>query len=196
MLSLDTLAALEEKLRTAGVRVDAWTQPGLGVDEIHQQVSKLDIRLPDEAVLWWSWRDGETEQGWGKVLPPWRRFASLEDALATYHRVREIAVNSAPAHPSEDPDELWAPTWFPLSDEQTKLVVDCSVAPGQPTPIRSHDFENLREENEQVIAASLGDVVERWCAAIDDGIWEWDASATRWWPHWDRLDDPLLSRLT
>jgi hypothetical protein len=196
MLTTSTLSSLEDRLRAVGVRLDTWTQPGLDPEEIRQRMATLDIRLPDEAVLWWSWRNGETPEGWGKVLPQWQRFASLDDAISTYRRVREIAVNTAPDDPSEDPNELWEPTWFPMSDHKIKLVVDCSVAHGEPTLIRNHGWESMRAENEKVVAASFGDVVSQWCAAIDNGVWEWDARAARWWPHWDRLDDPLLSRLT
>lgn len=193
-LTADRVQALEERLRSAGVQLDAWSQPGLGVDAIEQRVAPLGLRLPDEATVWWAWRNGETKTGWAKVLPEWRRFASLEQAIATYEQVRRVAAEDG--DPSVHPDEQWRPAWFPLSDHKSTLVLDCSVAPGEPSPVRVHNFEDTIEEHETIRASSFGDVVALWCTAIDTGVWEWDASAEKWWPHWERLDDFGLSALT
>src|SRR6476619_3608054 len=128
LLDASLVGRLAAAPRGVGVRLDEWSQPGLGVAEIDAQMAVLGLRLPDEAVLWWSWRDGETRSGWGKVLPQWRRFASLEEVTRVYQEAIRAAVDIAPEFPSEDPEELWQPNWFPLSDDKTKLVVDCSVA--------------------------------------------------------------------
>ncbi|HEX3510853.1 MAG TPA: hypothetical protein VHT27_07115 [Solirubrobacteraceae bacterium] len=183
------LDALERRLGLLSIPVDVWTNPGLSEDEAQTTMAPLGLRLPEEALTWWGWRNGANDEGWSKVLPQWREFISLERAVTEYRQAREIALSVAPDHPHGDPNILWSPEWFPLDDQRGQLVMDCSVGPGEATPIRVHNWEAMDEENAQVEAASLGAVVELWCRAIDVGAWEWDATASRWWPHWDLLGE-------
>jgi hypothetical protein len=187
MLDRDLLGELDDRLSRL-IPLDDWTNPGLSEDEARDLVAPLGWRLPDEALAWWGWRNGANEAGREKVLPPWRNFVSLREAVAVYEQAQRIARDVAPSHPHEDPFTLWRPEWFPLDDTPGKVVVDCLTEPGAPTPVRLHSFEAMDEENHALIADSLGVVVEGWCHALDVGAWEWDPGAGRWWPHWERLD--------
>jgi cell wall assembly regulator SMI1 len=186
-LDHELLAGLEERLLSQGIPVDDWTHPGLSSEEVHERTAAIGLRLPDEALAWWGWRNGANDAGWGKVLPRWRDFLSLERAIKEYKQSLRVAADSAPDHPHGDPNRLWRPEWFPLDDDPGQVVIDCGGAREAPIPIRRHSWEAMDEENEPVRAASFGDLVELWCRAIDVGAWEWDADAGKWWPHWERL---------
>jgi hypothetical protein len=67
---------------------------------------------------------------------------------------------------------------LPLLGPQHPLVIDCSVARDQPTPLRMVDLADPEEP--PVEARSLGEVVQLWSNALDRGLWKWDAAKQGW----------------
>lgn len=187
LLTETLLRALEERLLGLGVPLEEWTNPGLTPEEVAKICGPAGVALPAEAVTWWCWRNGAVDLGQQHLLPGGRRFASLTDAIFQYQEARDVAVGGARHHPHHDPDRIWPPEWFPLDKEPQHLVVDCSVAYGEPTPIRRHSFEAELSESAVVRARSFGELVSWWCSAIDGGGWSVNA-AGEWVVDADRLD--------
>jgi cell wall assembly regulator SMI1 len=180
MLTLAQLAEYADVMRECGVPFDKRIAPGLSQDEIDATTQPQGLTLPDEARLWWSWRNGQIDGGWG--LFPSFRPASLFEAVKHYHFMRMIAANIAEPglEGRETANQLYAPEWFPLDAEKSTTVVDCSVPPGQPTPIRRVSFEGQTEEYWPPRARSLGEAVQWWTNAMNTGAVVWRADEQLW----------------
>src|ERR1700742_4222866 len=77
-----------------GAPVVEHLRPGLANIQIARMVEQLELRLPAEAVAWWSWRDGvapvhERTMG-GAVF----EFLPLQEAVDLYRVQRRIAVQA------------------------------------------------------------------------------------------------------
>jgi hypothetical protein len=194
-LDLQLLHVYEERLRSVGAPVAEWVRPGLTAEQIEETVAPLGLRLPAEARVWWEWHDGATVEGRERLLGPSNECLTLEDAMEVYQECRATAEETAGAWPENDPDFLWSPAWFPVSGWQLPIVVDCSVADYQSTPIRFVDWQNV-DRFFQTRAGSLGQMVSWWIEAIDVGAWEWSGADRQWLSHdlpeWAQRTNPLI----
>ncbi len=109
------------------------------------------------------------------------RFLSLAEAVETYREFRQIVINSVePGVPGlEDPDVRWAPSWLPIHGPQHPVVIDCSVAEGDPTPVRVIDLADI-EGSPKPRAFSMGEMVCSWIEALKAGAWQWDGANSKW----------------
>lgn len=190
------LNAFEGRLRSQGLRVDEWAKPGLKVDDIEVVLAPLGLRLPVEGRAWWQWCNGTIPQGQERLFGPWKTYLSLSDAVAVYRESRSVAKETAEAWPQNDPDFLWNPAWLPIKGPQLPIVIDCSVADGQPTPVRFIDWQNVDGFLEPR-AESFGQMVSWWIDAIDCGAWCWSPERNQWDTHdellaWELRTNPLV----
>jgi hypothetical protein len=188
LLDVAILNGYEERLRFLGIPLDEWTNPGLKRDEMEEVLAPLDVRLPVEGLVLWGWHNGATRKGREKLFGPGRECLSLGEAIAVYHQLRTIAEQTTGAWPQNDPDFLWNSAWIPITGPQHPLVIDCSVAADEPTPIRVIDWQNV-DGFFKPRAESLGQMVSWWIEAIDCGAWRWDPERNQWNTH-----DELLER--
>jgi cell wall assembly regulator SMI1 len=181
MLTQSQLQRLEMLWAEQSAPIASHLRPGLSVEEMGAIVAPLGFGLPTEAQTWWGWHDGVEESEVGVIGGPHLRFISLKDAVAQYHSSRALAEGAA-LGPGEA-DRIWHPSWFPISDTGSGGVVacDCSVAPGSPTPIRMVHWGH-KEDSDEPVADTFGEVVSWWIAAIERGAWWYDAGAGRWGP--------------
>jgi hypothetical protein len=189
LLDMTLLATYEERLRGLGVPVDLWGAPGLANNEIEESLAPLELILPIEGRVWFGWHNGGVGEGADFLLGPYgERFLTLEKAVDTYHEFREIAQSLVEPGVAglDDPHTRWHPAWFPLVGPQKPVVIDCSVAEGDPTPVRIVDLADV-EGSPQPRAPSMGQMVAWWIRAIDGGAWSWDRTHGRWQTHRERL---------
>jgi hypothetical protein len=190
ILDADMLSALEERLRAQDAPVVHSMRPGLTEPEINKVLAPLGLRLPIEARLWWGWHDGAKYPR--HELIPGQPFLSLAEAVDSYLLGRTIAKQVAEPDllpPMNDPDFRWNPAWLPITgDRGHPTVIDCSVAEGEPTPLRVIDGQDV-DGFFKPKAPSLGQMVTWWIQTLDEGICRWDRQNQRWENHWERLDD-------
>jgi hypothetical protein len=192
LLDAQLLHTYEERLRAQGLPFDEWVRPGLRGDEMDTVLAPLGLRLPSEARTWWGWHDGENPTARNDLLGPSTEFLSLAESVRQYGQSRGIAERTAKQDPPpwDDPDFAWNPAWLPISRPGHPVVIDCSVAEDDPTPIRYIDWQNV-DSFFLPKAQSLGQMVTWWIEAIDVGAWEWSHKDQRWFSHNDRLEPPL-----
>jgi hypothetical protein len=183
-LTLELLSSLEDRWRSQGARVVERLRPGLTRSEQEGTLSSLALVLPDEGTLWWEWHDGAmTPDGNYELLGPDLPFLPLAKSVEWYREFRAIAEE-------ENADADWPPEWFPLTtSSQGPIVIDCSIGPGRPTPIRKIDWANApsTESLAEPRASSLGELVRWWIDALDVGAWRYDAAVGRWDYDWTLL---------
>jgi hypothetical protein len=181
LLDLAMLYAYEERLRTQGLPVGRWLKPGLTDEEMDEIVAPLGLSLPTEGRVWWGWHDGETVEGRDKVIRPWRSFLSLAESVRVYRELRSMAEELVEPDipPLDDADYRWNPTWLPITGIQLPFVIDCSVAEGEPTPIRCIDWQDVDGFFEPR-AGSFGQMIIWWMSAIDSGAWRWNPERNQW----------------
>jgi hypothetical protein len=182
--------ALLDNLHGRWVRADLpcvpHLRPGLSDEEIERVLGARGLRLPIEGQRWWAWHDGvAADAGVSRRITRSFDFLPLEEVAARYDWLRQIAAESAeearPEHAFQD--HWWAPQLWPIlvKGHQT-VTLDCSVAPGAPSPVRHHEMADLGYGVPEPKADSLGGVVEWWLEAWDRGLYDYSAAEGRWLP--------------
>lgn len=140
--------------------------PGLSDTEIDAVLEPLGIDLPEEARVWWRWRNGtDPSAPAGKTLFGDRHFLSLQQNVEYY----------------EDLNAIWE------DDGYTKLL-----QPVDQKPYIFFDCRGLRDASVPVLwtediypleafAPSIGSLIRRWIEVLnsgnitvaDDGIWDY-----------------------
>jgi cell wall assembly regulator SMI1 len=195
LLGEEQLLRFEALLREHDVPIDEWTRPGLDDADIDLAISPLGLRLPREARIWWRWRDGTIYGGQRKLPGPWYMALSIEGAVDQYLQLRQVAKNSAPDWPQNDPDIIWSPSWLPIIRTAQPIAIDCSVPLDAPTPVLHVDFTDLDRSLQPRFnvprASSLGEMVGWWIMALETDIWYWDESDGWWRTRRERLASAL-----
>jgi hypothetical protein len=178
ILDVELLEAYAHRMRALGCPFDERSAPGLSQHEIEALMEPLQLELPDEARTWWGWRNGQADRRAGLFFPGFTPY-SLADAAGEYQLMRKVAAETAEpgVEGRETADELWDAGWFPIDGESDHMVIDCSVAKGEPTPVRLITW-TLKTKGPW--AASLGDAVTAWCDRMDSGSIVWDAARQLW----------------
>lgn len=184
------LQRFEMALRAHNVPFDEWTCPGLGDADIDTAIEPLGLSLPREVRVWWRWCNGTIHGGRRKLPGPWSEALSIKGAVTQYQEARQVAENTAPDWPHEDPDIIWPPSWLPIVGTTQPIAVDCSVPEDAPTPVLRIDWSD-HEHSRQPRARSLGDMVSWWIAALESGAWYWSDEDGWWRTNRERLDPKL-----
>lgn len=185
MLTEPMLERLFEGWRHAGAPIVQSLRPGLDEREIDATTSELRLRLPVEARTWWAWHDGASSTMTSHALGLGFLYLPLSKAVALYRQWRAIAhesVDPASLDPERDADDIWHPSWFPISKggDGTTVACDCSVDEGAPSPIRSVHWSKRVGRSAVPVADSLGTVVSWWIEALEDGTWTYDHKRQGW----------------
>jgi hypothetical protein len=189
LLDAGLMMRYESALRGQTVPVDEWRKPPLADGERAHMLAKLGLDLPIEGEVWWGWHDGAIGDGRRKLFGPYQECLSLEGAVAQFRQSRSIAERIAADSPPplDDPDRAWDPAWLPIKGEGHPVVIDCSVGPGQPSPVRFIDWQNV-DGFRIPQALSLGRMILWWIEALESGAWRWDNNETAWRVEEDLLD--------
>ena len=190
ILDAALLAEYEAKLRQQGVPLEDWGHAGISPQRQHEVLEPLRLRLPAEAQTWWSWHNGSPGYGLAKLAAPLgERLLTIEQAVDVYREYRQLAVELAEPDIPElaNPDDRWHPQWLPITGRQTPIAIDCSEPTRPTTPIRRIDLQHVAQSH-AIAAASLGQMVAWWIAAIDSGAWRWDQDKAEWIVDAYRLD--------
>lgn len=199
MLSGGLLNQLEEHWRRQRAPLLEHLRPGLTDSEADSLTAPLGLHLPVEARIWWGWHDGVSADvlpGYGRTIGgPGFQFLPLKEAVAVYVRWRKLAGELAgdfvgdPRVQLADQDYWWPPSWFPITSASNgdTVACDCSVAEGDPTPIRVIVAEEMGADREPAVD-SFGQMIDWWIEALDLGAWRYDPDAARWNYDYKRLD--------
>lgn len=175
------LRELEDCWRDQDLPLVQRLQPGLSHEQIDALTAPLGLRLPTEALLWWTWRDGAVAEDLAieRELGPGFEFLPLAQAVEQCVFQRKLAAEfgESPA----DAEFWWHTSWFPITHRGGAVACDCSVAKGAPTPIFSPFSHDLDVDGRTHPAAlSFGQMVRWWIEAFEEGIWRYDAIARSW----------------
>jgi hypothetical protein len=168
VLDQNLLDELESRWRRQGAAIVERLRPGLTKTEMDVVTEPLGIRLPREARRWWGWHDGATDERpfSGYQLGPGRNFQSLEESVAFTMETWEITGSSKRI-----------PGWLQLTSGPPSLTIDCAVPEAAPVPVYAVEWEDWPTSPS---LASLGDLVQTWIAALDEGFWRWNAETGQW----------------
>jgi hypothetical protein len=195
LLNEDVMAAFDAVLSERAPAVRAGLQPGLDADAIRAGFASASIEPPQEALVWWGHFNGPRPDVLDHPLQllPNVEVLSLATALRVYAQQRRVAHDLGRSWAAMDPDAFWAPTWMPILGIATggDLALDCRGAPDEPCPVRVvfADEASLPEHG-QVVAPSLGTLIERATAGLGQSPLRYDANRSGWVPQdaWTELD--------
>jgi hypothetical protein len=182
LLDAELLHQLERALQAHGVPIPAASRPGLSVDVMRDLGTRHGIRLPQEALTWWGWRDLR-----GLRLLSAHQYLPLAVALDQYRRRRdqakEAATEPGTAVLLRDPDIWWHHSWVPLfatGGGQT-VTLDCDVPDDAPSPIRNIDWERISEDDyDWPIADSLAAHLAGCLETLETGRYTYHAAWGVW----------------
>jgi len=171
----ELLIGLEEELRKQGVPVDEYLRPGVPPAEVSAGFTECGLVAPEEAVVWFGWRDGPNRTpNSHKVMPMFLSW-SLAECVAAY-----VDPNG---HPKGDEDWQWDPAWIQIMGDANGLAISCA-APADRAPLvraLSWDWEfgtqPLQTLNQ---AVSLCTPVAWWVDALQHGWYHWNSDAHAW----------------
>jgi cell wall assembly regulator SMI1 len=194
LLTEQMLEALEARWREHGAAITQDLRPGLTAAGMQAATEPLGLTLPTEARVWWGWHDGTASTTGTSALGLDLLYLPLATALALYGKQLSIAERVAAGPDPLKPEDVWPPTWLPLSTKGNgaMMVCDCAVAEGVATPIR-HFHHEFHDQSRTPVADSLGTVVLWWIDALDQGAWTYDRELPRWEEHPERLEDRRLA---
>jgi hypothetical protein len=189
VLTLGLLDEYEHRLGALGVPIAAAFAPGLNDSEIDAGTAALPLELSAEGRVWWGWHNGtlpdrDPRDG---MLNPGCYLLSLEQAVAAYDQNRALAEERT--RDEGNPDVWWNPRWIPLLEPDVGATVacDCSIAPGEPSPLYVVWWKLPDYDKPPRRADSVGQMVEWWLEALDTGIWRYDRATRRWQRDWQAV---------
>ena len=178
----ELLAEYESLLSQYTPKDLAQLRPGLPEKRIRDLFRTLELEAPDEAIVWWGWRNG-TDPVHNLRTRPY----PLETAVADYQQERL----------ADDPtDDGWLRGWLPVLGDSPwdSTAMDCNPS-HDPPRIRYIDpevggFDRFGEDIGRFQALSLCVPVTWWITAIREGWWWTDANG-RWIQKWNILESPI-----
>lgn len=190
LLDQDVLDAFERVLGRQPGGMLARMRPGLPEAEIRKALDVVGVAATDEAIRWWSWRDGS-----GIDVLPGLEHMSVASAAQQYERQRQRAVQAAAAGHGDqyldDPDDWWRPGWLPIfyTGGQDAIAIDCGGPPEGPSPLRQIYWPSISDPDFAApFAASLGEYIARAVDTLSTGRYRYDPKRDTWTPmDWARV---------
>jgi hypothetical protein len=177
-LTAADLARFEDELRKSKAPVIDCLRPGLSEAEARQRAAAAGLKLPREALTWFSWHDGVELADWPpeQMLGPFQ-LLGLDQAIEGYSWRREQAVGEGP----EFEDQIWSRRWLPFAVQVTSrpLAIDISGPEGAPAPVYLVDAQDW-EESREPKCASMKAMVDLWTQALTEELWRWDDARRQW----------------
>jgi hypothetical protein len=165
VLTPQLLDRFDAALQRANVGTEAACAAGLSDERIDELFASLGVDCPDEARLWWRWKNGRAAPSGPECwLTPRREHLALE--IAVDSASRRIALQRRIGANLDDTDRRIPPV-------SGKPVIDVELGGGRdaPSPLRCAD-----ESGPEYALPSLGAMIERWCWMYEEGIWYRDAA--------------------
>lgn len=200
-LTVELLERLATHWRKQDAPIVRRLAPGLSDAEIDALTEPLHLRVPSEARVWWKWHNGAHDDF--IAMSGGKAFSSLERCVSTATEMRDIAreVPRPYGLSAEEADTMarsvWNWDWLPFSTDGVggMLVVEAAVDEEHsvsPVLYRANDDG----VNAQIVAPTIGGLVQRWIEALEAGAATYDHEQERWTLCPDRLppgyDDRLL----
>lgn len=157
----------------------AHLRPGLSDGDIDRlTLASVGSVLPADDRAWWGWHDGAAS-GTGadprdrEIAPGWS-YLGLQEAIELYRgRCAEAyaaSVGSREVPGMDDPRFWWRPTWFPITQDDRRVVLacDCAVPAGSASPIVRIDWEEAAEPGwDAPRLRSFAELIELWARSLD-----------------------------
>jgi hypothetical protein len=179
----EDLNRLEAAWRAQGAPIADDLAPGLTETEIDSRLP-ADLRLPAAARRWWGWHDGTTGGMWTGAtsevgVGPWHLMSLAEALKWRADLMAEVPEPDFPDDPS-DWEGQWAPWWLPIVHyDGATLFLDLRAAtPGGDPPV--HVWSKVPDAVFDVLITSLGEMVDRWSSALEQGYFRWSKEAADW----------------
>jgi hypothetical protein len=154
------------ELRRLGAPAAETLVPGLSDAEIDAVLEPVGVELPEEARVWWRWRNGtDPDAGDAETLFGDRHYLSLQDNLDYYEALNAIWE-----------DEGYSKLLQPV-DQKPYIIFDCRGPRDAPVPVLwSEDIEEP-----EPWTPSIGSLILRWIEVLRsghitigaDGIWDY-----------------------
>jgi hypothetical protein len=169
------LGALEGELRKQGVPVDEYLRPGASASAVYAGFDKCGLVPPDEAVVWFGWRDGTTDHPDSEDVMPMFLEWSLAECVAAY-------LDPA-GQPKGHEDWQWDPAWIQIMGDANGLAISCAAPADQAPLVRALSWtRELGTQPNQTLnqAVSLCTPVAWWVDALQQGWYRWNSDAHAW----------------
>jgi hypothetical protein len=143
--------------------------PGLSDEEIDALLEPVGITLPEEARVWWRWRNGpDPAAPFASTRFAHRGFISLQNEAGYYSDRLEY-----------DGEELGFGGMLQPVTERTEIFFYCRVDRDETVPV----YEGPQGEPPELLLPSIGALVRRWTEVLEsgyvsavtpDGVWHFD----------------------
>ena len=155
------LEALEGDLVAAGNDVGRSLAPGRDPADVAARLEAAGLVATHSAVTWFSWHDGLRSGAHADLGVPYWWPMSLAEAL----------VDVAAADVGDEPWQ-WKPQWLPIAwfGGMPRLALRCGSEPARSAVRYVAPDEGLFSDTDRPRYASLLELVERWRAAIAEGV--------------------------
>jgi cell wall assembly regulator SMI1 len=173
----DALRRADDVLARAGAPVVRGLQPGLGADEVRDQMASLGLTAPDDLLVWFGWHNGYRAPP-GEV--PDRNMFYLALPMSLVELVSRYSENYFEAQIEElgEPNMRWFPV-VGIDSTWSHIVMDCGHDPttaGQVAGFNAHSAFAW------YVARTLAEPVEWWLEFVDTGLWRYDDAYARFTP--------------
>lgn len=200
MLDQQLLDRLTATWRSHGAPIEDALAPGRTVEAFTSDDGDLHVDLPEELRTWWGWHDGGIEEDgrpvrpymMGPVLTPLSSTRSRKSWQRMLVEAAEAATDEPEGTEAASRDYWWQEAWVPLfSDGAGDIVADCKLDSAGATPIRRIEW-GYDDGPSPPATDSLGQLIEWWIEAIDNGLWTFDRDRGVWLPSHD--NDPAVEQ--
>lgn len=164
------LDRFEAALRGVGAVIVDHLAPGVDDARIDELLAPHGIDLPEEARVWWRWRNGVlpgTPRTFEQIAPS-RDLRSLETVVYQYKQSWELMLDGGVVKMLE-----------PFSAKPV-IFLDCKVPRDAPIPIHSL---NDWTEDPRLVLPSFGELIATWIEYIDRGVFSTSTNGTWVWDH-------------
>jgi hypothetical protein len=171
----ELLTELESELTRHGVLFRQSVKTGLSPTTIAHYLEAVGLNVPEEAVVWFEWRDGPSDNRALGVLPSLSP-VGVESATRRYRDLRA----DVELEPSSDLSDFGiGPGWLPLGRAYVGLAVSCEE-PGQtPRPIR-YANEEFPYEQTAYRALSICTYATWMIFGLRSGAYVWHSDSQSW----------------
>lgn len=165
----EALGELEDALASVGHRWVEGAEPGLDLDEIQAEVSRIGLTFPDELAALWQWHANPPPADWRTegFLPGQFFYPRLAEVIDFHLEARdaELLGDGLPL----------AQTWVPAL-RQPGLVFWADTRVGTAdavplTPVVMADIEGYAEQSRAARVPSITAIVGDWVRMLAEGHW-------------------------
>jgi hypothetical protein len=174
----ELLGELESLLRSQGVRVDEDLAPGLARDDVRHRFDAARLPVPDEAVEWFAWRNGQTAAAMAQKREsaiPVFSFWSLDEVLAARRTLEGSRLFGSE-------EWQWSPDWLHLIGDNNGVAMSMAAGRSRAPLIRGLEISdpNTAPDFTERQVVSLCTPVSWWIEDLRSGVIGWNAREGIW----------------